>query len=80
MFCMNSSASLAETFSGNEIQRAVLKAVIKNIRSQFSTGVYLLACVCSARAGAVGSGLCIHGWHKEGTMPGSFSDHSALNS
>lgn len=64
MFCMNSSASLAETFSGNEIQRAVLKAVIKNVRSQFAAGVYLLACVPSARAGAGGSGLCTNGWHK----------------
>lgn len=59
MFCMNSSASLAETFSGNEIQRAVLKAVIKNVRSQFATGVYLLACVCSAHAGS-GEVVCAY--------------------
>lgn len=59
MFCMNSSASLAETFSGNEIQRAVLKAVIKNVRSQFATGVYLLACVCRAHAGA-GEVVCAY--------------------
>lgn len=64
MFCMKSSASLAETFSGNEIQRAVLKAVIKNVRSQFATGVYLLACAPSAHAGAGGSGLRRNGWYK----------------